>query len=112
MLKGKRFLGDTFVSVPFTYQLRRKHLCHLGQLPPGCLCADPLKAGKGMDEAVMQSQSLRFLDEGVPGCLGGLVVGPLAFGSGRDPGVLGSSPHWAPCMEPASPSASLSLCVS
>ena len=37
-----------------------------------------------------------------------------AFGSGYDPEVLGSSPHWALCMEPAPPSAyiSASLCVS
>ena len=41
-----------------------------------------------------------------------------AFGPGRDPGDLGSSPTSGRCMEPASPSAcvspslSLSLCVS
>ena len=39
-----------------------------------------------------------------------------AFGSGRDPRVLGLSPAWSslPCMEPVSPSAcvSASLCVS
>ena len=35
-----------------------------------------------------------------------------AFGPGRDPGVPGSGPHRAPCMEPAPPSASLSLSLS
>ena len=35
-----------------------------------------------------------------------------AFGPGRDPGDPGSNPTWVSrCMEPASPSASLSLCV-
>ena len=48
---------------------------------------------------------------GIPGWLSGLVP---AFGPGRDPGVLGSSPALDSCMEPASPpsayvSASLSL---
>ena len=46
-----------------------------------------------------------------PGWLSGWVS---AFGSGHDPGVLGSSPNQAPCMEPASHSVSLpfSLCLS
>ena len=50
---------------------------------------------------------------GIPGWLGGLAP---AFGPGRDPGDLGSSPaSRAPCVEPASHSAvslALSLSVS
>ena len=37
---------------------------------------------------------------GIPEWLSGLAP---AFGPGCDPGVLGSSPTWAPCMESASP---------
>ena len=44
----------------------------------------------------------------MPGRLSGWVP---AFGSGRDPGIQNQVPHQAPCMEPASPSACLSLCV-
>ena len=45
--------------------------------------------------------------------LGGSVVEHLhAFGSGRDPGVLGSSPTWVPRREPASPSAYVSASLS
>ena len=41
--------------------------------------------------------------------MNGSVVEHLsAFGSGRDPGVLGTSPYQAPCMDPASPSACVS----
>ena len=46
---------------------------------------------------------------GIPGWRSGLAP---AFGSGRDPGDPGSSPmSGSQCMEPASPSASLSLCA-
>ena len=50
-------------------------------------------------------------ETGMPRWLSGLVS---AFGSGHDPGVLGSVPHQDPCREPASPSAYISafLCVS
>ena len=56
---------------------------------------------------------LELLYPGLPG----LHDGASAFGSGRDPGVLESSPaSRAPCREPTSPPAcvpaSLPLCVS
>ena len=35
-----------------------------------------------------------------------------AFSPGPDPGDLGSSPMWAHCMEPTSPSACVCLCLS
>ena len=43
------------------------------------------------------------------GHLGGSVVEPLPLAQGVIPGVAGSSPHRAPCREPASPSVSLLL---
>ena len=35
-----------------------------------------------------------------------------AFGSGYDPRIWDQVPHWAPCMEPASPSAYVSAALS
>ena len=51
------------------------------------------------------------LTSGMPGWLSGWAS---AFGSGHDPGIWDRVPHWAPHMEPASPSACVSafLCVS
>ena len=49
------------------------------------------------------SLGFKFPSTGMPG---GSAVGQLPLaGPGRDPGVPGSSPHWAPRREPASPSA-------
>ena len=46
--------------------------------------------------------------------LGGSVVGRLPLAQGMVPESWDQVPHWAPCMEPSSPSAcvSASLCVS
>ena len=48
------------------------------------------------------------------GHLGASVVERLTspFGLGRDPGVQGLNPHWAPSREPASPSACVSASLS
>ena len=55
---------------------------------------------------------LACFESGTPGWLSGWAS---AFGSGHDPRFRDQIPHWAPCKEPASPSAMclpLSVCLS
>ena len=55
------------------------------------------------------NERFKMLIPGIPGWLRGLAP---AFGPGRDPGVLGSSPALGSLHEPASPSACVSASLS
>ena len=52
------------------------------------------------------------LENGAGGTPGWLSSWASVFGSGRDPGILGLSPSWAPCEETAPPSAFVSASLS
>ena len=76
----------------------------------GDRCKNRMERGEEGFQETSHSRKYRKVNIGTPGWLSGSAP---AFGSGRGPREFQDRvPRQAPCMEPTSPSASLSLCVS